>query len=396
MSADEIRESHQERDFFMTWLRNLPIARKFAVAFGIVCGLCIVLGVYTFFVLRNIGTNSLDLSANSFPSVIAISDARSAINGLRREDLDLLLCQTPACTSAHLAKRAEDLANAQTAIKTYAPMVSYPGEKELYEKLTAGFKAYMDTSDRVIVMLQAGKTGDALDLSFSDGTVAQFSAAIDATNADFALNAKAGSEESQQMTALASRTVLIAGSITLAIVGLCALIGVLLTRLIAPPLIVLTAALERVADKDLTVSVDEISSDEIGRLSIALNSSVSSIRAVLQSVARGADTLSSATTEISARAVQNVGNANIQSSKTNQIAAAAQEMTATIGEISHNAESAAAGSRDSAQTANQGGTVMQAAAATMERWLRWRTVPKRSARWYTSFRRSASRPTCWP
>ena len=66
-----------------------------------------------------------------------------------------------------------------------------------------------------------------------------------------------------------------------------------------------------------------------------------SIRAVVQSVAQGAETLSAATTEISTRAVQSAGNARTESSKTNQIAAAAQEMTATIGEISHNAENAA-------------------------------------------------------
>jgi methyl-accepting chemotaxis protein len=42
-------------------------------------------------------------------------------------------------------------------------------------------------------------------------------------------------------------------------------------------------------------------------------------------------------------------------------------MTATIGEISHNAESAASASRISAKTANQGGAVMQAAAITMEK-----------------------------
>jgi methyl-accepting chemotaxis protein len=42
-------------------------------------------------------------------------------------------------------------------------------------------------------------------------------------------------------------------------------------------------------------------------------------------------------------------------------------MTATIGEISHNAELAASASRESAHTAEQGGAVMQAAAATMEK-----------------------------
>ena len=91
------------------------------------------------------------------------------------------------------------------------------------------------------------------------------------------------------------------------------------------------------------------------------------MRSVLQSVAQGADTLSSATTEISARATQNAGNSRTESSKINQIAAAAQEMTATIGEISHNAENAAVASRTSAETADQGGAVMQAAAITMEK-----------------------------
>ena len=52
---------------------------------------------------------------------------------------------------------------------------------------------------------------------------------------------------------------------------------------------------------------------------------------------------------------------------TSQIATAAEEMTATIGEISRNAESAANASRVSAETANRGGEVMQAAANTMEK-----------------------------
>jgi methyl-accepting chemotaxis protein len=87
----------------------------------------------------------------------------------------------------------------------------------------------------------------------------------------------------------------------------------------------------------------------------------------VESVARGAETLSAATTEMSARSVQSAGNASTQSKRTNQIAAAAQEMTATIGEISHSAESAANASRGSADTAVKGGAVMQTAAATMEK-----------------------------
>jgi methyl-accepting chemotaxis protein len=125
--------------------------------------------------------------------------------------------------------------------------------------------------------------------------------------------------------------------------------------------------LERVADRDLTVAVKSQGTDEIGRMSTALNTSVDAMRKVLRTVSQGAENLSAAAAEMSSRSTEANGNAQSQSGKTNQIAAAAQEMTATIGEISQNAETAASASRKSAETATEGGTIMQAAAKTMER-----------------------------
>ncbi len=46
----------------MSGLRNIPIARKFAYAFGLVCILCIGLGAYTLFTLRGITVESVDVS----------------------------------------------------------------------------------------------------------------------------------------------------------------------------------------------------------------------------------------------------------------------------------------------------------------------------------------------
>ncbi len=351
----------------MQWLRNLPISRKFILAFGIVCGLCIVLGVFTFMTFRRIAAGSEDVSNNALPSLIALANISTATHNARREDLDLLLCQTPACTSAHNQRRQKAFTDYKAEILAYEPRISYPGERELYQKFSTGWAQYMEASDRANALLAAGKVGDALDLDTSDTVVTYYHGAFDGVEADIQLNAKFGTEKSQSATSASIGATWISTGATLLIVLLCALIGKLLTRLIAPPLQVATAALERVAEKDLTVSVAEAGADEIGRLSTALNTSVTSIRSVLHSVAQAAETLSAATTEISARSVQTAGNAHTQSSKTNQIAAAAQEMTATIGEISHNAESAASSSRVSAETANQGGAVMQAAAATMEK-----------------------------
>ncbi len=350
----------------MQWLRNLPVSRKFIAAFGIVCGLCIVLGAYTFITFREIAVKNLDVSDNALPSVIALTNARLAANSVRREDLELLLCQTAACSASHNAARQKALADYQAAVKIYEPNINYPGERELFEKFTAAYAQYMNTSDRANTLLAAGKTGDALDLIASDAALVSANAGRVAISNDVSLNAKYGTQESSDVTRSSNRATWIGTGATLLIVLLCGLTGVLLTREIAPRVNRLKDAVESMASKDMTASVRVTGTDEIGLLGVALNSSVASVRSVLQSVAKGAETLSAATTEMSARSVQASGNAHTQSNMTNQIAAAAQEMTATIGEISHNAEKAASASRESAQIANQGGAVMQATAVTME------------------------------
>jgi methyl-accepting chemotaxis protein len=351
----------------MSAFRNLPVARKFMAAFGLVCMLCVLLGAYTLATLRSIAKDSADVSDSAIPSVTYLSDIRGALNDLRRQDLDLLLCTTQSCNAEHSAARQKALSDYAAAVKSYEPFISYPGERELVQKFSAAFTDYADISNRASAALAASKTSEAFDLLDSGSAVAKFSAVLAATNEDMRLNFKFATDEAKNTTQSSNRATWINAAVTAIIVLLSALIGYALTKMIAPRLQEATAALERIAEKDLTVTVESDSSDEIGRMTAALNTSVASMRSVLGSVAKGAENLSAAAAQMSTRSLEANGNAQSQSGKTNQIAAAAQEMTATIGEISRNAESASDASRKSAEMANEGGTVMQAAAKTMER-----------------------------
>jgi methyl-accepting chemotaxis protein len=356
-----------ERISGMQWLRNLPISRKFTFAFGIVCTLCVMLGTYTSITFRGIAKSNSEVSEIGFPSIIHLSEMRGAMNIVRVQDLDLMLCQTQACTTAHLAKREKALEVYQASLKLYEPNIADPGEKDLYQKFTSGYAQYLDVSNRGLAQIASGKSADALDTLGGETIMSLFASAQQALTENFELNARRGTESAKDATASGKRATWINILATIAIVFLSTLTGVVLTREIAPRVGRLQRAVEAMAAKDLTASVRVSGTDEIGRLGDAFNSSVASIRDVLHAVAQSAETVSAASTEISARSVQTAGNAHTQSSKTNQIAAAAQEMTATIGEISHNAESAAKASRLSAETADQGGAVMQAAAGTMEK-----------------------------
>ncbi len=351
----------------MSWLRNLPIARKFLYAFGVVCCLCILYGAYAFLTFRSIAAHSADVSENAFPSVIQLSEARAAINVARQADLSLLLCQTSECRENHTSERQKSIAVFEQAIKAYGNSLLYPGEPDVYQQINQAYAAYLRTSNHGTMLLAGGKTADAAGMLTSDDANTQLNNVLQGINRALQINVDSGTLSAKNATQSSTRSIWISAGITLLIVFLCSLTGILLTRLIAPPLAAASAALERVAAKDLTIQMDSTGSDEVARLGAALNTSVAAMRKVLRDVAQSAETLSAATTEISARSVQSAGNARTESSKIDQIAAAAQEMTATIGEISHNAESAAEASRTSAETANQGGAVMQAAAATMEK-----------------------------
>jgi len=351
----------------MSAFRNLPIARKFAIAFGLICLICLGGGVYSFLSLRLIATKSTDLSSNTIPSLIALADLRGTSNALRRKDLDLLLCFEKNCVVQQTAARDAAIKAHEAALSVYEPYISHPGEREIFERMKAAYADYRSLSDRGLALMISGKQSEALDLVGTDNAINLFSHLTDAITKDLRLNASFATQNAYQMSSDSRHATGINCAMTLCILCLSVLVGLTLTRMIAPPLMAATEALERLAERDLTVSVESSSSDEVGRMSTALNTSVASMRSVLATVAQGAESLSAAASQMSARSTEARGNAQSQSGKTNHIAAAAQEMTATIGEISHNAESAVSVSQKSAETAIEGGSVMQATAATMER-----------------------------
>jgi methyl-accepting chemotaxis protein len=350
----------------MSIFRDLRISRKFAYAFGTVCALCLLLGIFTFMTFRGIAAMNLDVSGKNLPSIVSLASLNMDLRDVRREDQNEVLCRTQQCTETHRATRLKALARYQNDQKNYEQYITTSEQRDLFQKFTSSGAQMQEISDRSQALVVAGKVNEAGDLLMEDSTFAVFDATKQAILDAFQANVKNGTENSEAASSASNRATGINIAGTGCIIVLCALIGVILTKLIVPPLQQATETLEQIAEKNLTVSVEVCSSDEIGRLSTALNVTAASMRGVLQLVAQGAETLSAAAVELSVRSAQTSGNAQAQTGKINQIAAASQQMTATIAEISHNAENASSASQESAEAANQGGAVMKAAAARME------------------------------
>ena len=347
--------------------RNLRIAQKFTCAFGAICLLCALLGAGALVGFLKVSAVLGNVVNGSMPRMSALADIRYSLSTIRRTDALLLVCDSDDCRQRLEPKRTGYISAYNAAFDMYAPMVSSSGERELFETIGRTAKGYLALSSQIRDLDKAGNREEASRLMVSGDAVTFYNASITAVEEDALRNKNLASEAGERAISLA-RGLLIANCILVAItVLLCAVIGRILTQLIAHPLVAAAAALERVAEKDLTVSVEDAGSDEIGHLSMALNTSVNAMRTVVRRVAEGANTLSNAAEQLSNRAVQTTGNTQAQSSRIDQIAAAAQEMTATVGEIGRNAESASLASAKSAENASLGGAVMEAAASTMEK-----------------------------
>jgi len=351
----------------MSALRDLRISTKFFYAFGSVCILCALLGATALVGIWRINAGVDSIVSTSMPSMKSLAEIRYAVSTIRRTDALLLLCDSRECTQRLAPKRKANIEALHAASTRYETLISTPQEREFYQTIRRNADAYIAISDRSRALADDGKNAEAAHMLTLGDAVKFYNDTVSVVDADVALNDRAGTQQGAKAISLGHRLFYTNLIVVLVIIALCALVGTTLTRMIAPPLVEACRALQRVAEKDLTVELQVKSQDEVGQLAESVNVSVASMRSVILQIMQSAETLSAASEELSQHAASTSHNTHEQSGKTSQIAAAASEMTATIGEISHNAEQAAEASRNSAEMASRGGVVMEETTATMER-----------------------------
>ncbi|BEL09260.1 methyl-accepting chemotaxis protein [Actinoplanes sichuanensis] len=122
----------------------------------------------------------------------------------------------------------------------------------------------------------------------------------------------------------------------------------------------LTGALTRLAERDLTVRIDDKGGDEIGAAGGALNTAAAELRAVMQEVTGASDEVAGTARRVAATGGEMSAAADTAASRADTVsasaesvshvvatvAAGAEEMGASITEISHNAQEAAQAGRD--------------------------------------------------
>ncbi len=117
-------------------------------------------------------------------------------------------------------------------------------------------------------------------------------------------------------------------------------IAAVLTRAISKPVTESVAFAQKMADGDFTAKLDIDRGDEIGVLAKALNHMVTNIGTIFKDIARGVETLTTSSAELSAVSDQMSAGAEQTSSRANTVAVASEEMSANMESIAAAVEQA--------------------------------------------------------
>ncbi|HKT01379.1 MAG TPA: methyl-accepting chemotaxis protein [Rugosimonospora sp.] len=150
-------------------------------------------------------------------------------------------------------------------------------------------------------------------------------------------------------------------------VALTFLFGLWVSRLIVRPIAKVSGVLRRIADGDLTGTVDVAARDEVGEMARLVNRAGESIRAAIGALARSADTLAGRSSELSQVSEQLAATAAQTSQQADEVAHAAEQVSHNVNTVSAGSEEMGSSIREIAHNASEGAKVASQAVTVVER-----------------------------
>lgn len=349
----------------MSFFANLSIERKIQCGFGLLSFLCLVLSGMALFSLSNVNDSTIEIASSWTPSIRLLGDIRNQTATMQRAVLTDAMCDSTECEAQSRELLKQAIEKFKTLRGSYEKLVRNSEERQLANELDEDVAAYAQLSEQSMTLHDSGKKEE--DVAFLNATVRPAYEKIRAVlTKDVELNNTGAEEATKAAEKTYSRSRMIQIAALFIVFVISAVSGRLIAHAIATPVVEASQLLERVANKDLSQTMEVKSQDEVGQMVNSLNTMILSLRQMMQRILNQAESLNEATAQISAAAHQTSTANRGQSEHVQQVAAASQEMAAVIAEISQNTEKAATASRTSVHSAKEGGHVVHDAVGSME------------------------------
>jgi methyl-accepting chemotaxis protein len=353
-------------------LRNLRVAQKLLVSFGVLCLLMIAVGVSGLLQLRAANNRLDQMYTGSLETTASLGQVRTDVQAATAVAAKLIL-RSPVADVSNVQMAIQRLdADIDTTFATYA---SHPaaGTADDQAAFTAALTQYRSVRDQQLVPAAQKNDFNAYlgaQNNYIDPLTSKMTVALDDM-------ARIENANAQTRMAAAQSSADVSRDVTLGLIGGALLISVLLalsvSRAIARPLGQTVAVLEALAEGRLDQRLAVTGRDEVGRMAGALNAALDRLTATLRGIGANVTTLAASSTELTAVAGRMNSSAGRSASRAqavsaasdeisvniNTVSAGAQEIGSSITEIAHSTSSAADVASQAVRAAGEAGQILQ-------------------------------------
>ena len=348
----------------MRWFSNLNATPRLMVSFGVLILMAVGIGYVG---ISNLGKSNDRLESMYKDDMAGSRQANQIAKdrlSLGRESRDALLhINEPAVVASYEKAMLGYFTRIHSTLdemdKTFYSKEGQEIVGTMRSSLPAYEKGYQTLYERIDAKDYAGS------LAAMNAVTETGRSFFESSERAIAVKVKLGEEkyEANGEAYRSTRTLIVSATILAALFGL--ILSFVIARGFSVPLGHAVETLERVAEGDMTASLDIDTKDEVGRMASALNLALQKLNATLQEVSDSANHASSSAQELSAAAESIAAGAQEQAASLEETSASLEEITATVRQSADNAHQAsqlASGSRDSAE---RGQEVVSAAITAM-------------------------------
>jgi methyl-accepting chemotaxis protein len=359
--AGALPASPPQNNWEQTMIRKLSLRAKLRLSFGAFILILFTMSTVNYFSMQ--AAARLSTAADDKINEAYLVRSIDALINSRMGDVRLFLLNG---SEAQLQRYEEHNGALAGEFLKLEPLLHGEEEQEQAAQLRQAIDANDRYAKRAFGLKHDRKNQAAAELLFGPEASA-VSDAMEQNVVDFTALCQTLVVSARQAQALAearaTRVVMVLGILALLI---SVMVAVAIPRHVSGDVTRIASVIEEIATNNL--AGDDLvvfSEDEFGKASGALNRMKHNIRELIQSMARTAERVASASEQISASASQQAQGADTQKGQALQVATAMQEMSATVQEVSDNSNRAAEASRQAAETAREGGAIVEQSLAKM-------------------------------
>lgn len=259
---------------------------------------------------------------------------------------------------------AEGVQKATALTKEIESWLSSEDEKNLFKEIQQARAAYVSAKESVLKLRKSGD--DTLAVTEFNDKFIPASKVFEGKVAELlAIQRKSIDETSAAIMQSSQHSTILVIIMSLLLIAIGVVISYFISISITVPLKNAVYVADKVASGDLTTTIDQHASDEIGDLMRALGRMNDSLRTIVSQVKISAHSISSAAGEISTGNMDLSNRTEQQAGSLEETAASIEELTATVKQNAENAHHADEMAGTASEVALKGGEVVSKVVDTM-------------------------------